>query len=269
MPGMPQTAPRAGQSGKTASASANGRARLSVMTVPPASPGRPTRPAGRSCGRDINSLLNPAITRQTGDPARSVAGHLASQAGQARQDRHLPGFRFLISQVRRPLTPITGPTAQLPGPHAPLRFPHAPALRRCPARRGGLRRARCVAGQLPRQRVAAENRRCASWYSTAATANGGARSPRAGKRRLALAHRRAHPAADRRARSALPVRAAQTCAPRLHGAEGGRDGRVPPAAGHHPARPGRARQPRAHARQCDRGRRAVRHPDAPRDRARR
>src|SRR5262245_2934281 len=79
-------------------------------------------------------------------------------------------------------------------------------------------------------------------------------------------HRRAHPAADPRARSALPVRAAQTCAPRLHGAEGGRDGRVPPAADPHPARPGRPRQPRAHARKCHRGSRAVRRPDAARNR---
>ena len=40
-----------------------------------------------------------------------------------------------------------------------------------------------------------------------------------------------------RARSALPVRAAQARAARLHGAEGGRDGRLPPAARASPGTP--------------------------------
>src|SRR5262249_56109910 len=73
------------------------------------------------------------------------------------------------------------------------------------------------------------------------------------------------PCAGPRPRSALLVRAAQTRAPRLHGAEGGRDGRLSAAAGAHPPRPSGAREPRAHARKCDRGRGTVRHHDAPGD----
>ena len=40
------------------------------------------------------------------------------------------------------------------------------------------------------------------------------------------------------ARRRLSVRAAEARAARLHGAEGGRDGRAPPAAGHHPPHAG-------------------------------
>ena len=75
-------------------------------------------------------------------------------------------------------------------------------------------------------------------------------------------HRGAHARADASARPALPVRPAQACAARLHGAEGGRDGRRAAAAGAHPACPGGAGEPRAHARERDRGGRAVRDPDA-------
>ena len=59
-------------------------------------------------------------------------------------------------------------------------------------------------------------------------------------------------------RPALSVCAAQACAPRLHGAEGGGDGGLVPATGDHPAHAGCAGQPRSDAGQCDRGRRAVR-----------
>ena len=93
-----------------------------------------------------------------------------------------------------------------------------------------------------------------------------------GRRALADGKRRpsciagADPAADRAARPALSVCAAQARAARLHGAEGGRDGRVAAAAGADAPHPGQARQSRAHARQRDRGRRAMRRAVDSRDR---
>ena len=104
------------------------------------------------------------------------------------------------------------------------------------------------------------------WCSTAAMANGGRRWRRGGKRASVARNRRADPAAERARRSALPVRAAQACPPRLHGAEGGGARRFAPAAGDDAACPGRARQPRAHARECHRSGGAVRHSDASGDR---
>ncbi len=87
-----------------------------------------------------------------------------------------------------------------------------------------------------------------------------------GKRARLAAYRRQDPATDRGRRPALSVRAAESGAARLHGAEGGGDGRVAAAAGAHPPRPGGARQSRAHARQCHRGGRAMRHSGAAGDR---
>ena len=78
------------------------------------------------------------------------------------------------------------------------------------------------------------------------------------------ARRRAGSPAGGRARHRLPVRAAEARAARLPGAEGDRDGRRPPAARAHPPHHARAGQHRAHARQCHRGGRAMRHPAHPR-----
>ena len=71
---------------------------------------------------------------------------------------------------------------------------------------------------------------------------------------------------DRLPRPRLRVCAAETCAARLHGAEGGRDGRLVAAAGADPLHPGLPGQQRADARQRDRGRRAMRHPEPRRGR---
>ena len=90
------------------------------------------------------------------------------------------------------------------------------------------------------------------------------------RRRMAGAHRRDRqaalhagmpgadaPAAGRPGR-ALSLRPAEARAPRLHGAEGDRDGRCASAAGADASHRRRARQPRAHARQRHRGCRAMR-----------
>ena len=81
------------------------------------------------------------------------------------------------------------------------------------------------------------------------------------KRPDSLEHRRPDPAAGSPARHRLRLCAAETCPARLHGAEGGRDGRLDAAAGADPLHPGLAGQWRADARQCHRGRRAMRHPE--------
>ena len=73
-------------------------------------------------------------------------------------------------------------------------------------------------------------------------------------------HRRPDAAAGPPARHRLCLCAAETRPPRLHGAEGGRDGGLQAAAGVDPSHPGLAGQRRADARQCHRGRRAMRHP---------
>ncbi len=61
-----------------------------------------------------------------------------------------------------------------------------------------------------------------------------------------------------RPRCALSLRAAEACASRLHGAEGGRTGRCASAAGVDAPHRGITRQPGAHDRQRHRGGRAVR-----------
>ena len=107
----------------------------------------------------------------------------------------------------------------------------------------------------------------ASWSSTAATANGWPRSspgPQAARR--ARPSQRSAASRPACADLALPVRAAQARAPRLHGAEGGRDGRRRAAAGPDAPHAGLAGQSRAHACQCHRGRRAMRHPEPSGDR---
>ena len=96
------------------------------------------------------------------------------------------------------------------------------------SRAGAEVRARRRPGELSRQRAAPEAGRRRSVCSTAATANG-ARARR--RRQEGVRARRS--ASDARAqtarrRPALPVRAAQARPPRLHGAEGGRDGRLAP-----------------------------------------
>ncbi len=68
-------------------------------------------------------------------------------------------------------------------------------------------------------------------------------------------------------RPALPVCAAQAGKARLHGPEGGRNGRVPAAAGDDPPHPGGTDQSRPHARQCHRSGGAMRHPRHPRNHA--
>ena len=85
------------------------------------------------------------------------------------------------------------------------------------------------------------------------------RVARSGLAQGGFAHRRrANPAAGGAAGRRLSVRAAQARSARLYGAEGGRDGRAPAAADHHPPHPGRAPQFRAPERQRDRGLRAMR-----------
>ena len=81
------------------------------------------------------------------------------------------------------------------------------------------------------------------------------------KRPDSLTRRGPDPAAGSPARPRLRLCAAETCPARLHGAESGRDGGVIAAAGFDPLHPGRQGQRRADARQCHRGRRAVRHPE--------
>src|SRR5215831_11257538 len=76
IPGMPPNCAAAGQSGTTASTHANGRARLSVITVVPGRSIRPLDPAAPP----INSPLNSAITRQNSGPGRSVLSN--SDAGR-------------------------------------------------------------------------------------------------------------------------------------------------------------------------------------------
>ena len=68
------------------------------------------------------------------------------------------------------------------------------------------------------------------------------------------------PAAGSPARPRLRLCAAEARPARLHGAEGGRDGRLVAAAGADPLHPGLTGQRRADARQRHRGRRAMRHP---------
>ena len=102
--------------------------------------------------------------------------------------------------------------------------------------------------------------------SMAATANSRARSPNPRKNASLIVgdDAAARGAAGRR----LSVRAAQARPPRLYGAKGGGDGRAALHAGPHPPHPGRARQPRAPARQRDRSLRAMRRDLDARGRAR-
>ena len=81
------------------------------------------------------------------------------------------------------------------------------------------------------------------------------------KRPDSLDDRGPDPAAGSPARPRLRLCAAETCPARLHGAEGGRDGGFIAAAGLDPLHPGLEGQRRADARQCHRGRRAMRHPE--------
>ena len=143
---------------------------------------------------------------------------------------------------------------------AALRFPHPPAVRRAPLAAGGGRAGAPQANYL--LNVLRLKAGAAFWCSTGATANGGRASPPRQERRCRSIVVEQSAAQTRAARPALPVRAAQARAPRLHGAEGGRDGRLAAPAGHDAAHPGRARQSRAHARERHRGGRAMRHPDA-------
>ena len=138
---------------------------------------------------------------------------------------------------------------------AQIRLSKSAALRhgRAEARGGG--RARKTAGALSPQRAASQARRRGPGVQRQ-----GWRMAGSARRRQAPGPHRAgaDPAADRTAGPALPVCAAQARTSRLHGAEGGRDGRVAAAAGADATHPGQARQSRAHARQCDRGGRAMR-----------
>ncbi len=132
------------------------------------------------------------------------------------------------------------------------RFHVAQALRRRPARRGD----RCApgegAGQLSSQCAAASGRLSRAGLQRARW--GVARHRR---QRLQAGGRACRRRTDASATACivthLCVCPAETCAARLHGAEGGGDGRGPAAAGYHPAHSGVARQPRTHDRQCDRG----------------
>src|SRR5262249_47923819 len=71
IPGIPPNCAPPGESGTTASTHANGRARLSVITVVPGRPIRPLDPAAPP----INSPLNSAITRQNSGPGGAVLAH--------------------------------------------------------------------------------------------------------------------------------------------------------------------------------------------------
>ena len=103
-----------------------------------------------------------------------------------------------------------------------MSMPRWPPAQRLPLDRG--------AGELPVECAAAQGRRWRAGVQRARRRVAG----EPGRRRQARGcarRRRADAGADAAARPALPVRAAQACAPRLHGAEGGRDGRVAAAAG--------------------------------------
>ena len=140
--------------------------------------------------------------------------------------------------------------------HAPLRLSQPASLCRCSARGGDDGRARQRPGALSRRRLAPQIRRARPRLQR--PGRGVECDDRGAQARREPRCRRKGPGADGGGGSALSVRAAQGRAARLHGAEGGRDGRLAAAAGAHPARPGDARQSRAHARQYHRGRGAVR-----------
>ena len=94
--------------------------------------------------------------------------------------------------------------------------------------------------------------------STARTANGAARLSAGDKKTRDHRRWRADAAANRRAGSALSLRAAEARPPRLYGAKGDRDGGSSAQARDHAAHGRRARQHRPAPRQCHRGRRAMR-----------
>ena len=111
--------------------------------------------------------------------------------------------------------------------------------------------------QLPPQRAAAGARRAGAGVQRPRRRIRG--DDRRGDAQVGDADdRRAHAAAGIPARRRLSVRAAETRAARLHGAEGGRDGRAPAAAGHHPPHPGEPGQSRPPRRQRARGGGAMR-----------
>src|SRR5215472_2460567 len=94
IPGIPPNCAAAGQSGTTASTHANGRARLSVITVVPGRPIRPLDPAAPP----INSPLNSAITRQNSGPGGGRPR--SSDIGEGGRTNHrVPAFRLLVSQL--------------------------------------------------------------------------------------------------------------------------------------------------------------------------
>ena len=128
-----------------------------------------------------------------------------------------------------------------------------------PLTRGRANRAGAQPEQLSGQRAAALGRRNHPGVQRPRRRMAGAdRGPQAARR---PEHRRADAAAGSPARHRLCLCAAEARPPRLHGAEGGRDGRLSAAAGVDAAHPGFAGQRRADARQCHRGRRAMRHPE--------
>ena len=197
-------------------------------------------PSLRSLAASEVKLLsrpNPATTRQSpGNPSgiRPQSGRAGLDRPAARRDKPSPMPRY---DFRTPRLFVDAPLAE------------GAALALEPR-----------AGELSGQRAAARSRRRRAGVQRARRRV--ARAPRRrgqeARSRLDIAERMREQ--TRAARPALPVRAAQARAPRLHGAEGGRDGRLAAAAGDHAAHPGRARQSRAHARERDRGGRAMRHP---------
>ena len=86
-------------------------------------------------------------------------------------------------------------------------------------------RAGSRAGELSPQRAAHAGGRADPRSSTGATASGGRAIARGGAQGLPARRGGADARADAAPRPPLSLRAAEACAPRLHGAEGGRDGR--------------------------------------------
>src|SRR5215470_12030396 len=94
IPGIPPNCAAAGQSGTTASTHANGRTRLSVMTVIPGRPIRPLDPAAPP----INSPLNSAITRQNPGPGGAILPR-PTLGGRADQASFTGVSLFPVSQL--------------------------------------------------------------------------------------------------------------------------------------------------------------------------
>ncbi len=179
----------------------------------------PSRHSPRRCYRRV-SLRGERVNRASSG-ACAVLGE-SSKARMARTDFHSPRLH------------VSAPLAEGAAiPLSPEQANYLVNVLRLPAG------ARVLGLQRARRRIRRFARR--------------ARAQECGARR-----RRANPGSGIAPRRRFPVRAAEARQARLHGAEGGRDGRATAEAGDHPAHPGRAAQPRAARGQRHRGLRAMR-----------